>query len=116
MVFWKILFGLDVLATAAWVAAIWHGQERLDRWDFVALPVCLVGVAGLGLYAFEWPSGPSMVWRVILPVFIACAAKEIANAVNDKHLRLMTAVSATPAVAIAGFTSVALYRLAGQGW
>lgn len=116
MLFWKLFVAADLLIFGAYGYAIGTGKERLRRSDFVTIPVGLIGLMGLIIYAFSLPKFATLAWRIFLPIFVASAAWEIADAANKPHFDVGRAIGVAMATVIAGFTSIALYRLGGSLW
>ena len=117
MLFWKIFALVDVLINIGYWRAIWMGNHRLERSDILAVPTGLVGTFGVIAYAFSLPAGPQIVWRCVLPIVLFSAAWEIASVVaNDPDPDAGTAIGVLLVILLAGFTSVALYRLSGSAW
>lgn len=113
MLFWKLLFAIDALLLVGFLFSVWRGYG-LTRFDLVAIPVELVGSAGLATYAFALPTLPNIFWRAFLPVFLASNAWEIAVAAGKDDRNAGTLIGAVMAALFVGLTAIALYRLGGS--
>jgi len=117
MLFWKILAVVDVIINLGYWSAIWVGSHRMERSDFLLVPAGLLGTVGVIAYAFSLRTASPLVWRLALPIVLASAAWEIAAVVaNDRDPNFGTVVGVAIVTLLAGFTSVALYRLGGSEW
>ena len=116
MLLWKILACIDVLINLGYWHAVLSGRERLKGFDFLAVPIGLVGTLALITYAFSQPALPETFWRLFLPFFIAAAAWEIMKAANRPDLDVGRLLGVGMVLILVGFTSVAIYRLGGTHW
>jgi hypothetical protein len=116
MLFWKLLVALDLVIAAGYSASVWKGHERLDAFDFISIPVALIGIFGLTTYAFSVPTVPELIWRIFLPVFVSWSGWEVAQAASKDGIGVDTIFGIVQALLLVGFTSVALYRLGGSHW
>ena len=116
MLFWKIFAVIDVLINLGYWHAVATGRERLTRLDVLTVPVGLIGTVGVILYAFALSTIPEQFWHYFLPIFIGIAGWEIAKAACKPEAEIGTFIGVALAIALVGFTSVALYRLGGSTW
>lgn len=116
MLFWKLIVAVDVLVISGYWVAVWKGKERIAGFDFVSLPIGLLGTLGLGMYAFSLPTLSDLFWRYFLPFFIASAAWEVTGAANTPDFDAGTLVGVGLALLLIGLTAIAIYRLGGSAW
>jgi hypothetical protein len=116
MLFWKLIVAVDLLVISGYWVAVWKGKERITGFDFVSLPIGLLGSLGLTMYAFSLTTPSVLFWRYFLPVFIASAAWEVAKAANTPDFDAGTLLGVCVALLLIGLTAIALYRLGGSTW
>ena len=116
MLFWKLFAVVDVLINMGYWHAIATGRERLTRIDVLTVPVGLIGTVGVISYAFSLSAVPMQFWHYFLPIFIGIAGWEIAEAARKSDAEIGTFIGVSLVIALAGFTSVALYRLGESKW
>jgi hypothetical protein len=112
MVGWKLLAVADLLITAGYWFAVLSGREEapagLDR---AQETINLVGLVGLVSYSFNLPTLPPLFWAILLPMFMASIAWELAT-VPVKGMNAGGWMALALLNVLAAFTSLALYRLA----
>ena len=116
MLLWKLLVVADLLILASYIVAVWKRHEHFGRSDYLTVPIGAVGTAGLITYAFSLPTLSPVFWRIFLPVLAVSGAWEMTRAVNKEGFNLGTAIGGLIALALVGFTSIALFRLGGSHW
>ena len=116
MLFWKLFAAVCVLVTLAYWRDVLTEKYKLERFDLLWSPVDLLATAGVVIYAFSLPSLPAWAWLCLFPLFIASVAAEMMSIVRNSELDSGTWVGLAVALLLAGFTAVAVSRLAEPAW
>jgi hypothetical protein len=116
VIFWKALAATDLIILLGYGCAILRRKEKLRRADSIILPTSLIGTIGLFDYAFELHMFLPLLWRAILPLFLASSAFELVSAGKKTDANAGTLIGITIAGLMLGFSAVAMYRLGGSRW
>lgn len=113
MLLWKLFAAVSGLIYLAYGYSVLKGTELLRRVDVFYIPVGVIGTFGVFAYAYSVTSIPTIAWTVFLPIYVGVTGWEIAEVVADADADVGTYVGIGLVMILAGFTSVALFRLGG---